>query len=248
MLILHIENNYFATINREAVHMFNHLLSQKIGQCAGLSVIFTVLFLLGCSKSPDSTPVETNQEPVLGCDGQTYIMPSESPYVLPFPVGQTFQTGLTNCSSSFHGPGQPDQYAFDFNMPTGTPFVAARGGIVFEVVENASGKNNLAKFTNSDNYSIVGNYVTIDHGDSTFGLYLHSPDDGIAVTVGDPVQQGDVLGVTGRSGLAGYPHLHFIVVKYPPEFPYSGIAVSFSNALPADVVLQGDTQYKAVAY
>ncbi|MCB0263286.1 MAG: M23 family metallopeptidase [Calditrichaeota bacterium] len=225
-----------------------HLLSQKTGQYAGWFIAFMLLFLLGCSKSPDSTPVETNQEPVLGCDGQTYIMPSESPYVLPFPVGQTFQTGLTNCSSSFHGPGQPDQYAFDFNMPTGTPFVAARGGIVFEVVENASGKNNLAKFTNSDNYSIVGNYVTIDHGDSTFGLYLHSPDDGIAVTVGDSVQQGDVLGVTGRSGLAGYPHLHFIVVKYPPEFPYSGIAVSFSNALPADVVLQGDTQYKAVAY
>ena len=86
------------------------------------------------------------------------------------------------------------------------------------------------------------------------GMYIgklgdgSSPDDGIYVELEQDVKQGEVLGITGKSGLAGYPHLHFIVVKYPPEFPYSGIAVSFSNALPADVVLQGDTQYKAVAY
>ncbi|MEZ4763393.1 MAG: hypothetical protein R3C26_09405 [Calditrichia bacterium] len=113
------------------MHMFYHLLSQKIGQCAGLSLIFTVLFLLGCSQSPDATPVDTKQEPVLGCDGQAYIMPSESPYVLPFPVGQTFQTGLTNCLPTYV-PGQPDQYAFDFNMPIGTLRLSPR------VVESCS--------------------------------------------------------------------------------------------------------------
>ncbi|HXV43684.1 MAG TPA: hypothetical protein VEC96_11530, partial [Anaerolineae bacterium] len=59
------------------------------------------------------------------------------------------------------------------------------------------------------------------------------------------VRQGDILGITGRSGLAGYPHLHFIVVQGSPEFPYEGVAISFSNASPADVALKGYTAYTA---
>jgi murein DD-endopeptidase MepM/ murein hydrolase activator NlpD len=180
---------------------------------------------------------QTSFEPVLGCDGQPYPDPAGSPYVLPYAVGQTFRTGLTNCSSSFHAAGNPDQYAFDFDMPVGTPFVAARDGTVFQVVENApsDGGGN-------------GNYVVVDHGDGTYGLYLHSPMDGISVTVGQEVHRGDVLGVTGRSGLAGYPHLHFTVVSGSPQYPYSGIPVSFRNARPRDVVLEGDKLYEAESY
>lgn len=189
-----------------------------------------VLLLVGCrSLSPDQYG-----ESVAGCDGQIYSDPAESPYVLPFAVGETFMTGLTNCSSSYHGPGEPDQYAFDFDMPVGTPFTAARAGTVFKVVEDAPSNGGGA-----------GNYVIIDHQDGTYGLYYHSPQDGIDVQVGDEVEQGDVLGVTGRSGLAGYPHLHFIVVKGDPAYPYDGLAISFSNALPADVVLKSRTEYEA---
>lgn len=172
-------------------------------------------------------------EPVKGCDGQTYPNPATSPYILPFVAGETFETGLTNCSSSFHGAGNPDQYAYDFDVPEGTPFIAARGGTVHTVVEDAP----------SHGDSGPGNYLRIDHHDGTFGLYYHSPQDGIDVEVGDEVQQGDVLGVVGRSGLAGYPHLHFIVVKGSPEFPYDGVAISFRNASPPDVPLKSYTSY-----
>jgi hypothetical protein len=125
--------------------------------------------------------------------------PATSPYVLPFPVGETHETGLANCSSSYHSAGQPDQYAFDFDMPLGTPFTAARGGTVVLVVEDAPKSGGSA-----------GNYLIIDHHDGTYGLYHHSPNNGIEVEEDDEVEQGDVLGVTGRSGLAGYPHLHFM--------------------------------------
>jgi murein DD-endopeptidase MepM/ murein hydrolase activator NlpD len=63
--------------------------------------------------------------------------------------------------------------------------------------------------------------------------------------VGDEVEQGDLLGITGFSGLAGYPHLHFIVVEGDPGYPYNGLAISFNNALPADVVLKSQTEYEA---
>ena len=72
------------------------------------------LLIVGCNSSADTV----SAEPVAGCDGQIYIDPATSPYVLPYAVGETFETGLTNCSSSYHAAGQPDQYAFDFDMPS----------------------------------------------------------------------------------------------------------------------------------
>ncbi len=191
------------------------------------------MLLFGCSTPSGALSVELIQ-PVFGCDGQQYPDPATSLYVLPFAIGDSFETGLTNCSSSFHGAGRPDQYAFDFDMPVGTPFTAARAGTVSQVVEDAPSNGGGA-----------GNYVAIDHGDGTSSLYYHSPQDGIEVEVGDRVEQGQVLGQTGRSGLAGYPHLHFIVVKGSIAYPYSGVAISFRNALPEGVVLEGNTEYEA---
>ena len=187
-------------------------------------------------EQPPNTESAIN---TVGCKYETYPDPATSPYILPFAVGESFKTGLANCSSSFHGAGRPDEYAFDFDMPTGTPFIAARAGTVFRVVEDqpSNGGGDGA-----------GNYVVIDHGDNTFALYLHSPQDGIDVAVGDSVEQGDVLGITGRSGLAGYPHLHFIVVSDSPNYPYNGLAISFRNALPAHTALQSYTEYEAAAY
>lgn len=69
------------------------------------------------------------------CDGQTYLDPV-SPYIIPFEKGLKFRTGLTNCSASFHSAGQPDDYAYDFDLPVGTPFLASRAGIVVGVLEN----------------------------------------------------------------------------------------------------------------
>ena len=210
-------------------------------------LIILLLVFVGCTNSPEPSPTATlptattepqgEVEPVIGCDGQTYNDLVTSPYILPFAVGESIPTGLTNCSSSFHGSGTPDQYASDFDMPEGTPFIAARAGTVYEVVEDQSSTGGGA-----------GNYVTIDHGDNTYAKYYHSPKDGIDVEVGDEVAQGDVLGVVGRSGLAGYPHLHFIVVKDQTDFPYEGIAVSFRNALPADVALESYSEYEAGEY
>jgi len=199
-----------------------------------LFLLLTLPLLVLCCDSQAQDP---SGQPVAGCDGQLYPDLATSLYVLPFAVGASFETGLTNCSSSFHAAGQPDQYASDFNMPVGTPFVAARAGTVFLVVENASSSG-----------GDVGNYVVIDHGDGTYGLYYHAPQNGISVSVGDQVSQGDVLGQTGQSGYAGYPHLHFTVVKGSPQYPYDAIPVSFRNASPAHVSLKGNTRYKALAY
>lgn len=201
-----------------------------------LGIVFFILLILACNDSKEINSyenidtiktIDTNKIIYKGCDGQTYPDPSNSTYILPFPVGTTIKTGLTNCSSSFHSSGNPDQYAFDFNMQTGTKFYAARKGVVTKVVEDQSSAGGGQ-----------GNLVLVNHGDNTSAYYLHSPENGIFVNVGDTVNQGDLLGEVGRSGLAGYSHLHFIVVEGNTTYPYSGVAISFKNVLPRDVVLK----------
>jgi len=139
-----------------------------------------------------------------------------------------------SCSSSYHAAGYPDRYAFDFNMLVGTKFYACRGGKIALVIDGQPSDGGGDKY---------GNWVIVDHGDNTFGIYLHSPKNGISVTEGDVVKQGDLLGKTGRSGLAGYPHLHFIVVQNGYKWPYDPIPISFKNVFPPDVVLKSNTEY-----
>lgn len=192
--------------------------------------------LLACFEDP---PLPTE----LGAScTTTYPSVESTPYVVPFAVGLRLQTGLANCSSSFHAAGQPDQFATDFDLPVGTPFVAARAGVVALVQEDQP------SLGGGSSNGISGNAVMVDHGDGTTALYLHSPEDGIVVEVGDPVTQGDTLGVVGQSGLAGYPHLHFIVVEGSISFPYEGVPVTFGNALPADVPLMTYSVYEVLPY
>ena len=212
-----------------------------------LIVSLSVSLICACSSKKALT--DLNQNPCanriydysgqLACDGQTYPDPTSSPYVLPFPVGRKVMTGLTNCSSSFHGAQYPDRLAYDFNVKEGTPFYASRGGKVALVIDDQPSGGGGDK---------AGNWVVIDHLDNTFGIYLHSPKNGIGVKEGDTIRQGDRLGIVGKSGYAGYPHLHFIVVKDGYSWPYDPIPITFSNVYPADVVLREKVEYTVCDY
>lgn len=54
---------------------------------------------------------------------------------------------------------------------------------------------------------IYGKTVMIDHGFGLFSTYSHLS--GIDVAVDDSVARGDIIGQTGKTGLAGGDHLHF---------------------------------------
>jgi murein DD-endopeptidase MepM/ murein hydrolase activator NlpD len=57
---------------------------------------------------------------------------------------------------------------------------------------------------------IYGEMVIIDHGLGLFSLYSHLSQ--IDVTVGDAVTKETVIGLSGKSGMAGGDHLHFSVL------------------------------------
>lgn len=142
---------------------------------------------------------------------------------------------LSNCSSSYHAAGRPDQFAFDFDMDKGTLITASRAGVVIFVEDSGRGRE-------------INNLVVVSHKDNTFAEYMHLMQDGALVEEGDIVEQGDPIGLSGATGLAGYPHLHFIVVKGPWEWPYEGIPITFSNTAPNPRGLASYTAYTALDY
>jgi len=231
------------------MNYFRRIFSQlKINHLLHSGLLFTLLLFTNCSVQEEKeivTPPITNdtsktdrQGPIAkGCPNAKYPDWKTSPYVLPYPVGKAYDTELTNCTKSFHAEGQPDQFAYDFNMDVGTLITASRAGkIVF--VEERGGLN--GNFPN--------NIVVVDHGDDTFAEYMHLKYEGAIVKKGDTVKQGDPIGYSGQTGLAGYPHLHFIVVVESWEYPYFGVPVTFRNTLSNVRGLASNTRYEAFSY
>lgn len=100
-----------------------------------------------------------------------------------------------------------ERAALDFKMKRGTPVLAARDGVVVRVKEDGT-KGGWKK-----KYASQGNNIVIQHSDGFRSGYWHLQKDGALVNVGDTVKQGQVIGLSGKTGYASMPHLHFIVWK-----------------------------------
>lgn len=77
-----------------------------------------------------------------------------------------------------------------------------------DVYASKAGTVITAKDTYIPGYS-YGKYVVIDHGDGYSTLYGHCS--AIYVTVGQQVNQGDVIAAVGNTGWSTGPHMHFEV-------------------------------------
>ena len=113
-------------------------------------------------------------------------------------------------------------YAWDFGLPEGTAVLAARAGTV-SLINGNWRPDHCGGNTEADSGAIISqvigvqaNFVQIDHGDGTSALYLHlskvAPEIDRKVKTGEPVVQGEVLGLSGKTGYTRcQPHLHFQV-------------------------------------
>ena len=84
----------------------------------------------------------------------------------------------------------------DLAAPTGVPILASADGKV--IVSRAGGYNGG-----------YGTYVVISHANGTQTLYAHMSKDN--VSVGQSVEQGQVIGTVGSTGKSTGPHVHFEV-------------------------------------
>ncbi len=132
-------------------------------------------------------PMDANPDPYL--------------YYFPYEHGTAHRVGQ-GWNGRFSHYGQ-NQYAVDFNMDEGTEVYAARDGVVVSLKEdsNRGGPSQAyAKFTN---------FVLIKHSDNTFANYVHLKQNGVLVEKGEQVSVGDLIALSGFTGVASGPHLHF---------------------------------------
>jgi murein DD-endopeptidase MepM/ murein hydrolase activator NlpD len=94
------------------------------------------------------------------------------------------------------GAGYEYHPGIDIAVPEGTPIRAALAGtVIFTQPEASSGG--------------YGNYTCIDHGGGLSTCYAHQSS--FAVSAGESVSQGQVIGYSGCTGYCLGPHVHFEV-------------------------------------
>ena len=126
-------------------------------------------------------------------------------YALPYASGRSYRV-LQGFGSRFSHTGL-EEFAIDFDMPTGTPIHAARAGVVARIEESH------AKGCWEDGCGKYANFIVILHNDGTTGEYFHLQENGVLVNAGDSVSQGQKIAHSGNTGHTTMPHLHFAVYR-----------------------------------
>jgi murein DD-endopeptidase MepM/ murein hydrolase activator NlpD len=117
--------------------------------------------------------------------------PSNVPSI--WPVTGPLRTGYGMRNDPFGGPSVEFHKGQDIAAPTGTPVNATADGVVV-----------IAGWVKG-----YGNGIYIDHGNGISTRYGHLSR--IDVVVGQPIKQGQHLGLVGSTGRSTGPHLHYEV-------------------------------------
>jgi hypothetical protein len=116
------------------------------------------------------------------------------------PAGTWVRPSTGPVTSGFGPRWGKNHNGLDFGAPCGTPTLAAKDGVVVGVH-----KNNRSPATG------YGTLIVIDHGGGIVTRYAHAPNDGILVTIGEPVMGGQQISEIGTYGNSTGCHLHFEV-------------------------------------
>lgn len=113
--------------------------------------------------------------------------------VLGSPFG--FRTDPINGRTALHT-------GLDFQSDTGTPILAAAGGVV----------------VTQEYHAAYGNMIEIDHGNDLITRYAHAS--ATFVKKGDLIKRGQKIAAVGTTGRSTGPHLHFeVLVQGLPQDP-----------------------------
>jgi murein DD-endopeptidase MepM/ murein hydrolase activator NlpD len=164
---------------------------------------------------------ENDRKPLPCIERAVFGDPSQSPYILPYPVGDSYRLMQGYCYSKG---GHRNQLAYDFETPVGTPVIASRAGLVMEI------RGDLPDDGKQPDPG-QHNHIMIQHDDGTVAFYAHLKHNSILVKVGDRVSQGQPIAASGNSGnTQGLPHLHFGVYQGWPAKEGFDVPVNFRNA------------------
>ncbi|MCH8242191.1 MAG: M23 family metallopeptidase, partial [Planctomycetes bacterium] len=136
---------------------------------------------------------------------------------LPWPAGERFRVTQGNGGFSTH----MELFAWDFPMPVGSPVLAAAAGVVVDLRDRVGGSSE-----DEQGESQAENFVAIDHGGGLKSIYAHLEFQGVAVSIGQVVPAGQVIGYSGNTGFSTAPHLHYEVRDVHDESVSTGFIES----------------------
>jgi murein DD-endopeptidase MepM/ murein hydrolase activator NlpD len=135
-------------------------------------------------------------DPVQKADNSDYFLPIERK------IGHFVSQGF---DGRFSHNQEPNRYAVDIALPVGTEIYAARKGVVVKAQDNFVLDGQEMYFADK------ANMVMVLHEDGTIGVYAHLLAGGVKVQIGQTVEVGDLLALSGSTGFSSGPHLHFVV-------------------------------------
>jgi murein DD-endopeptidase MepM/ murein hydrolase activator NlpD len=98
--------------------------------------------------------------------------------------------------------------AIDLVAPVGTPVLAAEEGIVMFVYDDSVRGGPSVEYWNDTNF------IVIEHANREYSRYDHLQYKSAAVSVGEKVKSGQLIGRVGMTGFTYLPHLHFQVFVF----------------------------------
>jgi murein DD-endopeptidase MepM/ murein hydrolase activator NlpD len=114
------------------------------------------------------------------------------------------------------------RYGFDFDLPVGTPVLAARAGTVTRTADGFTEGGQRKELATR------ANGVTVLHDDGSFAVYTHLSR-GLEVKPEQRVAAGDLLGQSGDTGYTELPKLHFAVLRLDAKGELESVAIRFDD-------------------
>lgn len=141
---------------------------------------------------------------LLAMPGRPGARHDQSTYVMPVAAGSG--SIVQGFGGRFSHTDPQNLHAIDFAVPEGTPVLAARAGVVMQVVDDhAAGGLDREAFVHR------ANHVRVLHPDGSMAVYAHLDPGGATVRPGQAVVAGEHIGYSGNTGFSSGPHLHFVV-------------------------------------
>lgn len=119
--------------------------------------------------------------------------------------------------SRAHKIGSRLEHAVDFPLSVGTPIMAALDGEIVEVYTDSQEGGTTDEFR--QNYFKYTNRIIIKHTNGEYSKYSHLDYKSEKVQAGQLVKQGEVIALSGNTGITTAPHLHFHVMEYNNDDP-----------------------------
>lgn len=142
-------------------------------------------------------------------------MAEETKYTWPVNTSYPITATMYYSSGKYHG-------GTDFGCPAGSPVYAIASGTVITVTDRGClgthinnsipkcslGKQCLAVKNTGKSHGSYGNWIVIDHGNNVYSWYCHLSTGTMSVKVGQQVEQGQVIALSGNAGNSSGSHLH----------------------------------------